>query len=161
MSADLEAVAAELAIRNTVGRYIDGICLRDSKVWGATWSENAIWVLPNMADPANPNVLEGKQAIVAAWLAAMAKFPHVMQKIQSGWVEVDGDTATGRWYLTEGNHLADGSSASSYGLYNDEYVKENGEWLFSRREYSIMYWGPNDLEKGTFYTHPNGTDELT
>jgi hypothetical protein len=43
----------------------------------------------------------GKDAIVELWVNAMAGFPFVAQLIQNGTTEINGDTATGRWYIVE------------------------------------------------------------
>ena len=44
---------------------------------------------------------DGKDAIVELWVNAMAGFPFVAQLIQNGTTEINGDTATGRWYIVE------------------------------------------------------------
>ena len=36
---------AKASIRELLDRYCDGVNQRDSKIWGSTWSKNAIWEL--------------------------------------------------------------------------------------------------------------------
>ena len=50
-------------------------------------------------------------------------------------VKIDGDKATGRAYWFHyGNNSPDRKAQlDSYGYYEDEMVKVNGEWLFSKR----------------------------
>jgi len=35
------------------------------------------------------------------------------------------------------------------GVYSDEYIKEEGRWLFRKRRYDILYQGPPDLSGQT------------
>ena len=42
----------------------------------------------------------------------MGGFPFVVQTINNGTVEVDGDSASGRWYLSERLEFANGGGMS-------------------------------------------------
>lgn len=44
-------------------------------------------------------------------------------------ISIDGDTATGEWYLFLLFELDDGSTGWRQGYYTDEYRKVDGEWL--------------------------------
>ena len=80
-------------IRSLVEKYADAVNRVDKEDWSSTWCEDSEWDLSSM--PA----VKGKDAIVELWVNAMAGFPYVDQLIQNGTTEVDGDTATGRWYI--------------------------------------------------------------
>ena len=70
----------------------------------------------------------------------MSSFDFVAQLVYQGTLFIDGDTATGRWYLCE--HLrgaGDSVGRFNIGTYADEYIKEGGTWRFSKREYHILY----------------------
>jgi ketosteroid isomerase-like protein len=132
-------VEDELAIRNLVAAYADGVNRRDEGVWAGTWADDATWEL--MGNP-----ISGKEAIVATWGGAMGSFEFVAQLIYQGTVEINGDSATGRWYLAE--HLRPKGADNgmfNIGSYADEYVKEDGQWRFSKRSYHVLY---NDEGKG-------------
>ena len=51
-------------------------------------------------------------------------------------IKIDGNKATGRAYWTEFNNLNDRGVAvvGGYGHYEDELVKINGEWFFTKRK---------------------------
>ena len=98
-------------------------------------------------------------SVVPFWINCATKgkpagFPFVAQLIQNGTTEINGDTATGRWYIVE--HIqttekdADGNPVGFFniGVYQDKYIKENGKWLFKLRKYAVLY---ND----------NGTGNMT
>ncbi len=133
-------VADELAIRQLVASYADAVNRVDEDQWAQTWANNCTWVLAGLGD------VDGKVNVVGMWQQAMKGFAFVVQLVDQGTVFIDGDNAKGRWYLSE--HLRPvGSSDGLYniGTYADEYQKVEGEWLFTRRDYHILY---NDEGKG-------------
>jgi hypothetical protein len=92
------------------------------------------------------NEITGKDAVVAMWTNAMKGFEFVVQLVYQGTLEIDGASATGRWYLAE--HLRPQGSQSgrfNVGTYADKYQRVDGEWLFTRRTYNVLY---NDEGKG-------------
>jgi ketosteroid isomerase-like protein len=134
-------------IRQLVERYADAVNRVDAKDWGACWAPAGVWDLGG-------RVMEGRDAVVAFWKQVMPTFPFVVQVIHSGVVNsVDGDRATGTWYLSEYMHRDDGSRNHGIGCYRDEYVRLNGEWHFAKRRYDLLYSGPTDLS-GQANPHP-------
>jgi ketosteroid isomerase-like protein len=133
-------VADELQIRQLVASYADAVNRVDGDQWAKTWAENGAWVLPGLG------AVAGKENVVNLWQQAMKGFEFVAQLVYQGTVAIDGDTATGRWYLSE--HLRPAGSSDgmfNIGTYADEYQKVDGDWLFTKRDYHILY---NDEGKG-------------
>ncbi len=133
-------VADELEIRQLVALYADAVNRADQEQWAATWATESDWSLPGMA------AVSGKDNIVGLWVQAMGTLEFVAQLIYQGTITIEGDTAKGRWYLCE--HMRPiGSDGGLFniGTYADEYVKFEGQWLFKRRDYHILY---NDEGKG-------------
>ena len=129
----------ELAIRNLVASYADAVNRRDAVLWASTWAEEATWELMG-------NEIKGKQAVFEMWENAMNGFEFVAQLIYQGTLQVQGSSATGRWYLTE--HLRPNGSEGgrcTIGTYADRYQCMNGEWLFMSRRYNVLY---DDKGKG-------------
>ena len=114
----------ELAIRDLNARYIDAVNRYSADDWTATWAVDASWDLLG-------HVVEGREAI--------------LMMLNSGTLQVDGQRATGRWYLTEHLKPKDGDANMVLGVYDDEYSSESGSWLFTRRRYRILYQGAPDL----------------
>ena len=123
----------EQSIHKLVSRYADAVNRRDEAAWRATWADNGVWYLPGR-DPA-----EGVDNVVAQWTGAMARIEWVVQLIYNGVVDVDGDTATGTWYLCE--HLRFGADTGMFniGCYQDRYTKAAGDWRFLERRYTVLY----------------------
>lgn len=150
----LDDIAAELAIRNLVARYADAVHRRDAADWGATWAADAVWDMPDMANPGGRALTHGRDAITASWQAIMAGFPHVMHMVHTGEVRIDGHSGSGRWYLSEQVQDRRGQVLQFYGVYNDRYAAVDGRWLFARRTFDILYMGPATLP-GSLFPHPN------
>jgi len=132
-----DTTAAELAIRDLVARYIDAVNRHNQADWEATWSETASWNLMGME-------VTGREQIVQLWCGAMAGFDMAIMMLNSGTVDVSGDTASGRWYLTEHLKPVEGDPSLTLGVYDDTYVCEQGQWRFARRVYNVIYQGPAD-----------------
>ena len=129
----------ELAIRHLVAVYADAVNRRDEPLWASTWAEDGVWDLMG-------NEITGKDVVVDMWNKAMNGFDFVVQLVYQGTLEIDGASATGRWYLAE--HLRPQGSQSgrfNIGTYADKYRRVDGNWLFTRRTYNILY---NDEGKG-------------
>ena len=52
---------------------------------------------------------------------------------------LDGDTASGRAYISELIHLRDGNSDLNYAVYHDRYQRTGDGWKFTERVYEIRY----------------------
>jgi uncharacterized protein (TIGR02246 family) len=129
--------ADELAIRQLAAEYIDAVNRYNGEDWIATWSDDATWFLMGME-------VSGKEDIFNLWKGAMSTFDFAIMMLNSGTVTVDGDSASGRWYVTEHINPKEGDTNLTLGVYDDKYIKKDGKWLFSERRYHVMYQGPAD-----------------
>jgi len=128
----------ELALNKLMARYVDAANRRDGEAWASTWAEDASWVLMGME-------ITGRDSILGLWKQVLEGFEFAILMPGSGQVVIDGDTATGHWYLQEFTRDLQGEALAALSRYTDSYVKLNGEWLFARREYNFLYRGPADL----------------
>jgi uncharacterized protein (TIGR02246 family) len=129
----------ERAIRNLVARYCHAIAGRDDEAWAATWAEDGEWAVLG----ATPR---GREAILAHYRRLVAPLRWAVQLSHDGIVEVQGDTATGRWLIVEIMQLRAGGGGLTVGRYRDRYARAaDGEWRFARREFHALYLGPPDL----------------
>ena len=137
---DLARIADELAIRELVDRYADAVNCVDAEAWGATWAPDGVWDLSG-------HEVSGRDALVPFWKQAMSGFSPAIQLVHSGWCDVDGDTATGRWWLIERLWPASGEGDATLviGVYRDHYVRLDEGWRFARRRFDVAYRGPADL----------------
>lgn len=142
MSSTLED---ELALRNLMSRYVDAVHRRDADAWAATWDDDSCWNLMG-------NDVTGKTAIVALWQQMMSGFEFALMLPGSSVFTIDGDRASGHWYLQEFTRDRDGNSNSIVSRYIDTYCKRDGQWLYQSRRYGFIYHGDTDLSG--VYTPP-------
>ena len=130
---DLEHVADELAIRGLIDTFCDGVNSRDSAVWASVWDDEDATFCLHGAERA------GKDVIVAGFVAGIAAYELLVQVAPNGRIEIDGDTATGRWYILEIAQLRDGPSSQQVALCRDEYRRTGDGWRLRRREVERLY----------------------
>lgn len=124
-----------LAIRELLETYADAVCRVDSEAWGACWAEDAVWSMPDYPEFGETH---GKAAIVAMWVEAMKHYPGIIFVATPGAIIVEGDRATARSYTSE-VYDQGGVTKRDRGVYNDELVKQDGRWLFSRRVFKNIH----------------------
>lgn len=135
----MDKIADELAIRDLEARYVDAIHRRDADAWAATWSDDAVWILPALGAPDRQRRFTGRAAIRAAWVDAMAGFSFVAHMVHSGHIDwLEADEAVGRWYLSEHLHSLDGAAVKLFGVYEDRYGKSQGRWRFAQRRFHVL-----------------------
>lgn len=117
-----------IAIRELHDQYSDAVCRNNASDWGDVWAEDAVWTLMGTK-------VEGREAIVGLWTQAMSAFEAVSFLSVPASIEVDGDRATGRTQTHEILKEVDGTRLIG-GLYLDEFVKQDGQWLYAARDFS-------------------------
>jgi hypothetical protein len=135
---DLRRLADELAIRQLVARYADGVTRNDEETWIGTWTHDGSWTLGG-------NTSTGHANLLATWKSLMALFETVVQLPQHGLLDFAGDRATGRWVVVELGRTASGGASASVGSYRDHYQRVESGWKFSQRRFDFIYSGPPDL----------------
>ncbi len=117
-----------LAIRELFGLYGDASCHGDTDAWLELFAEDCEW---------NSHIFQcsGKTELRAQWEQLWAAFGELGFLSEIGWIAVDGNTARASSQAREIIRLKDGGLFKLIGHYEDELVKQNGEWLFTRRNY--------------------------
>lgn len=80
--------------------------------------------------------LEGRRAIEDSWTPFLATFDTVYHMNGQFAAEIDGDAATAVHYCTVeliGGPEGQKTRNSNGVIYNDSYVRRNGEWLIAKR----------------------------
>lgn len=120
-----------IAIRELHETYADAVVRADAEDWGKVWTEDAHWDLMGRA-------VEGREAIVALWRGAMSGLEAVSFHCIPSMTRIDGDRAVGRCQTQEYMKVGDGSTRAIGGLYEDEMVKRDGRWFYSKRVFRIV-----------------------
>jgi ketosteroid isomerase-like protein len=120
-----------ILIRELINGYSDAVFRQDEVAYLACWSEDGLRIGQGME-------CRGKEALGQQWrqfwdiLERMAFFTEI------GAIEVSGDTATARVYCREIIHPKGGGLWKVVGVYRDELVRREGQWLFARRDYELL-----------------------
>ncbi len=127
-----------LAIGELVAAYGDAVTRNSAEDWGALWAEDSVWAMPDFP---GWELIRGKPTIVSTWIDAMKNYPLNINIQTLGAVTVAGDTALGRAYTSELVTDASGATYRVTGRYDDQYVKQNGRWLFKSRMFKVLHSG--------------------
>jgi len=125
-----------LALHELVMIYGDAVTRKDSSAWGNTWSEDAIWSVPNF--PGLEKV-EGRDQIVKKWEDAMKNYKYIVFTAQLGSLEIDKNSAKGTTYTIEVSTDIEEKKAQIHGQYLDDFIKINNQWYFKKRTFSILH----------------------
>jgi uncharacterized protein (TIGR02246 family) len=90
------------------------------------FTEDAVW------DVGGFGVYEGKTAIKETAMAVLTQqIKFTYHFFSQPMITIDGDTATGKWYLWALYTMADGNDMVLAGYEDETYRKVDGEWLIS------------------------------
>ena len=83
----------------------------------------------------------GRAEIQTLYAEVVGKSPFVKQFIHNHLITLNGDTASGLSYL-EAKTVTNGESHLVAARFDDEYLREGGEWKFSLLELTIFFVVP-------------------
>lgn len=105
------------------------------------FTEDGVW------DGGELGKAEGHAAIVKFFERAPSAFSFAIHHVMNPIIEIDGDRATGRWYLfqplTRKNREGEAAMWLA-GRYEDDYVRIGGEWKFKRLKFITRFLAPYD-----------------
>jgi uncharacterized protein (TIGR02246 family) len=142
----MKAVEDELAIRNLIGRYCDGVNRHDAKAWSTTWAQDGKWYFMD-------DVHEGREQILEHWSEVMGMLDFAIMQAGTATLNVDGDSASGRWYTHEIVRTKGAQGRAIVGVYDDTYTRVDGQWLIASRRYHKLYEVPTDYGE-THFPYP-------
>jgi uncharacterized protein (TIGR02246 family) len=123
---------ARRAIEDLVGSYGDAVTRRDNALWRSLWADDATWVLGDRTSI-------GLTAIFASYEKAIMPLQFAAHVVFPVGVQVDGDTARGRWYVQEILKTENGPSMLLFGMYNDRYRRVDARWRFAIRRFNFLF----------------------
>ena len=131
---DFQAIADRVEIEELRGEYTDAAMMRDYDRMASLFTPDGALRMPHV-----PVDLVGRAQIRAWGDRVPAIVDYLVQTTHPGIIDLEGDTASGRAYLSELIHLHDGSSHLNYAIYHDRYQRTGDGWKFTERVYEIRY----------------------
>lgn len=130
------------AIRQLKHRYC-GLCDDgyDADPLAELFTEDAVW------DGGPIGAHHGREAIRAFFRGSSARVPFALHLVTNPIIDVDGDAATGRWYLWEPLAYAFPDGERAYWMsarYDDRYRRTAQGWKFERVAITMKMLAPYD-----------------
>ena len=128
------------AIKRLKARYCaycdDGY---DANGIASLFTEDATW------DGGMRGRAEGRDEIRQFFLRATQRLSFAIHMVMNPLIQVDGDRATGTWYLFQPCTFADGEQAVwGSARYDEQYIRVDGDWKFSHLKLTSFFWTPFD-----------------
>ncbi|MFT5137469.1 MAG: hypothetical protein ACI9GB_001761 [Halioglobus sp.] len=129
-------VADELAVRALAEAYTDAVNRRDADGMAAIFAPNGVIEKPGFGDP-----VSGIAKIKKRYQRLHSERDFLFQMTHSGVVEFDAeDRARARWWFSEVKKTAgDGPWLQIMGVYQDEAVRLDEGWRFTRRSQTTLF----------------------
>ena len=131
---DLEAIADRVEVEALRGEFTDAVMMRDYDRLASLFTEDGVVRIPDINTEAvsREEIRAGVERLQGLW-------DYFVQTTHPGTIQLEGDTAVGRAYISEFGHLRDGSSQLNYAVYHDRYQRTPDGWKFAERVYEVRY----------------------
>ena len=130
---DLDAIADRVEIEALRGEFTDAVMMRDYDRLASLFTPDGAVRMPHINAEAS-----SREEIRAGIERMQGLWDCFVQNAHPGMIELDGDTAIGRTYISELMHGRPGSHLN-YAIYHDSYRRTPDGWKFSERVYEIRY----------------------
>jgi len=131
---DLQAIADRVEIEALRGEFTDAAMMNDYDRVAELFTPDGVVRMPHAQVE-----LAGWEQMRGFGKRRDAIVEFFIQNTHPGVIRLDGDTASGRAYMTELIRLRDGRSHLNYAIYHDRYRRTPDGWRFSERVYEIRY----------------------
>jgi ketosteroid isomerase-like protein len=137
----------EREIRALVARYIRAVATEDAAALGTTWATDGQWHL-------GPATEVGRENIVARWKQIIGRYEsRIVQLMVDSEISPDPAGARGRFtFLEIARRAGRDEDHLEVGRYADRFVRENGQWVFGERRFTLIYRGA--IAAGEFFPIP-------
>lgn len=131
---DLESIVARFEIEALRGEFTDAIMMHDYDRFASLFTLDGVWRIPdaNVELTSREQIRAGIERLQGAW-------DYFVQTAHPGTIQLLGDAAIGRAYLSELGHLRDGRSVLDYLVYHDRYQRTEDGWKFAERVSEFRY----------------------
>ncbi|CAL9654481.1 nuclear transport factor 2 family protein [Streptomyces sp. enrichment culture] len=131
---DFQAIADRVEIEALRGEFTDAVMMRDYDRVARLFTADGALRMPNI-----PVELEGPEQIRAWGRRVPTVLDFLVQNTHPGMIRLDGDTASGRAYMSEVGRALNGRCGINYAIYHDRYQRTDDGWKFTERVYEVRY----------------------
>ena len=121
----------KILIRDRYSLYSDAVFQADKDKWLACWSDAGAWFVFGKE-------VKGKAALSAQWDATWNTIDKMAFFSEIGDISISTDMASVRSYCREVVAFTNGTVLKVVAKYDDELIKKDGNWLFSKRKYTVL-----------------------
>ena len=137
---DFQAIADRVEIEALRGEFTDAVMMNDhDRLASLFMPDGAVRI------PLGNIEAVGREQIRALGERRQALADYFLQTTHPGTIQLDGDTAAGRAYLSELARGRDGSSHLNYFVYHDRYQRTGDGWKFIERVAEFRYLDTSPL----------------
>lgn len=137
---DFQAIADRFEIEALRGEYTDAGMMGDYDRFASLFTKDGAWRMPHI------NVeFVGREEIRAGIERLQSIWDYMVQHPHPGTIQLEGDTAAGRAYISELGRMRDGRSHLNYSVYHDRYQRTPDGWKFAERVYEVLYFDTTPL----------------
>jgi ketosteroid isomerase-like protein len=131
---DLQAIADRCEIEALRGEFTDAVMMRDYDRLASLFTDDGAVRMPHINAEAvsREEIRAGVERLQGLW-------NYFVQTTHPGTIRLEGNTASGRAYISEFGLMHDGSSHLNYAVYHDRYQRTPDGWKFTERVYEIKY----------------------
>lgn len=140
---NVQSLSDQLELEALPGRFTDAVMMNDHDRLASLFVPEGRIRIPDAGLEVN-----GADQIRALGIQREARHEVFVQNTHPGVIEIDGDHATGRAYLSELVKSRDGRSHLNYAIYHDSYRRTDEGWRFVERRYEIKYLDTSPLPGG-------------
>ncbi len=131
---NFQTIADRFEIEALRGEFTDAVMMHDYDRLASLFTEDGVVRIPDIN--AEAVIRDGK---IAGVERLQGLWDYFVQTTHPGTIQIEGDTAVGRAYLSELGHMRRGSSHLNYGVYHDRYQRTPDGWKFAERVYEFIY----------------------
>ena len=131
---ELQAIADRFEIEALRGEFTDALMMRDYDRFASLFTRDGAWRIPYIGAE-----LLSREEIRAGIERMQGLWDYFVQTAHAGTIQLEGDTAVGRVYVSEFGRMRDGRSEPNYAVYHDRYLPTPDGWKFAERIYEVRY----------------------
>ncbi|KAF9135074.1 nuclear transport factor 2 family protein [Paenibacillus cellulositrophicus] len=130
----IQSIVDRFEIEALRGEFTDSVMMRDPDRLASLFTEDGVWRIPGAGVE-----LTGREQIRDGSKRLQSQWDFFVQTTHPGTIQIDGDAAAGRAYISELARLQDGRSGLNYAVYHDRYQRTEDGWKFAERVYEVRY----------------------